>query len=475
MFHKEFYPTQESTLLKMGIDCSNKICYEPHAGKGDIVDYLLKNGAKEVIASEINEDLRHVVSQKCRLIGTDFLDVSAEDISHVQLIVMNPPFSNADEHILHAFEIAPEGCDIIALCNWETLNNTYERTRRQLRAKIDGYGIKSNMGPEFDTAERKTGIDIGMVKLFKPALGGNNSFEGFFMEDDEIEAQGEGILPFNEVRALVQRYVGAMKIFDDLQDCMESLKYTTSALGMTDFTLSVGHNDTVTTKEQFGKALQKKSWVHIINKMGIRKYVTSGMLADINKFVETQTQVRFTERNVYHMIDMIVQTRGENFDKALLKAVDRFTEYTHENRFSHPGWKTNDSHMLNKKFIVDYMAERSGEGMVEIGGYSQRSRAEYLDDLTKSLCYLKGDMYNDSKSFSYMKNLTKEVEDRSGVKSPSRYFKTNTWYDFHDFFEFKVYLKGTMHLRFKNVEDWYILNQRYGKLQGFNLPENMKK
>ena len=30
---------------------------------------------------------------------------------------MNPPFSNADKHILHTYEIAPRGCKIIALCN----------------------------------------------------------------------------------------------------------------------------------------------------------------------------------------------------------------------------------------------------------------------------------------------------------------------------------------------------------------------
>ena len=40
--------------------------------------------------------------------NADFLTVKSEQISHIDFIVMNPPFSNADKHILHAYEIAPE-------------------------------------------------------------------------------------------------------------------------------------------------------------------------------------------------------------------------------------------------------------------------------------------------------------------------------------------------------------------------------
>lgn len=36
MFHKEFYPTPIEVLQLMDIDCVNKVCYEPHAGKGDV-------------------------------------------------------------------------------------------------------------------------------------------------------------------------------------------------------------------------------------------------------------------------------------------------------------------------------------------------------------------------------------------------------------------------------------------------------
>lgn len=52
MFHKEFYPTPIHVLDSMQIDCNGKICLEPQAGKGDIIDYLFSNGATDVLSCE---------------------------------------------------------------------------------------------------------------------------------------------------------------------------------------------------------------------------------------------------------------------------------------------------------------------------------------------------------------------------------------------------------------------------------------
>lgn len=106
MFHPEFYPTPPEVIEMMQLDCQNRIILEPHAGKGNIVDYCLQNGAKEVLSIEINKDLQEIVKQKSSLIGEDFFLCTPDQISHIDAIFMNPPFSNADRHILHAWEIA---------------------------------------------------------------------------------------------------------------------------------------------------------------------------------------------------------------------------------------------------------------------------------------------------------------------------------------------------------------------------------
>lgn len=109
MFNKDFYPTPSDVIerMLMGVDIEDKVILEPSAGKGNIVDYLNANGAREVLACEKDADLAMIVRNKCRLLAMDFLSVQSPDVSHINLIVMNPPFSAEEKHILHAWEIAP--------------------------------------------------------------------------------------------------------------------------------------------------------------------------------------------------------------------------------------------------------------------------------------------------------------------------------------------------------------------------------
>ena len=447
MFHKEFYPTPIDVLQLMQIDCDNKIVLEPHAGKGDIIDFCFNNGAKDVLAIEINEDLQKIVKEKAKLIGSDFLECKPEQISHINLIVMNPPFSNADKHILHAYEIAPDGCEIIALCNYQTIENQY--AYRKLNSLISNYGISSNLGDVFSTAERTTGIDIGLIKLYKPISSNDFQFEGFFMDEEEEEQQGEGIMQYNEVRSLVNRYVDTMKSFDLMKDSIDRINRITSQIGLSEVRLSIGYDKNITDKKEFGKEIQKQSWKHIFNKMNMEKYVTSGVMKDINKFVETQEKVPFTMKNIYKMLEIIVGTRQQTFNRALEEAVDNFTRHTHDNRYMVNGWKTNSGHMLNKKFICEGIVEVSYGGKLQVRYDSYNGRK--INDLVKILCNITAKDYNSIGDIYHLKDIT-----------------SNTWYEWA-FFEVKFFKKGTMHIKFKDLKDWYLLNKAYGELKGFVL------
>lgn len=454
MFHNELYPTPLEAIELMQLDCLDKIILEPSAGFGHIVQYCQNNGAKEVLAIEINENCRAILRDKCNIIGDDFFNCKPEQISHINAIYMNPPFSNADRHILHAWNIAPEGCEIVSLCNYATIENSY--THRQLSSIIKNYGSGTNIGDCFSTAERKTGIDIGLIRLFKPIVSTNFEFEGFFMEEDEEEMQGEGIMQYNEVRALVNRYVGTMKLFDQMRESIDSVNSMISQIGMSNISLSVGYDKTITDKKDFGKLIQKQSWNYIFKKMNMEKYVTSGVMKDINKFVENQEKVPFTMRNIYKMFEIIVGTRQQTFNRALEEAIDNFTKYTHENRFGVEGWKTNSGYMLNKKFIIEGIVGIRYSGGIEIK-YNSYGGSK-IDDLTKVLC-----------------NITAKNYSEIGTLHNSKFenLETNKWYNW-GFFEVKFFKKGTMHLKFKNENDWYLLNKAYGELKGFTLTENYK-
>lgn len=462
MFNSEFFPTPLDAIELMQLECNGKTILEPHAGKGDIVDYCFSNGAKEVLTFEINDDLQEIVRRKSTFIGSDFFECKPEQISHIQAIYMNPPFSNADKHILHAWLIAPEGCEIVSLCNYETIEK--ESRYGKLAKIIHNYGTSENIGDCFSTAERKTGIDIGLIRLFKPVVSKEFEFEGFFMEEDEQELQGEGIMQYNEVKALVNRYVGTMKMFDVMKEEIDSVNLMLKQIGMSSIDIEIGNEKRITTKEQFSKLIQKKSWNYIFHKMNMEKYVTSGVMHDINKFVETQEKVPFTMKNIYKMLQIIVGTREQTFNRALEEAIDNFTRHTHENRFGIEGWKTNAGYMLNKKFICEGIIDSSYNSFsVRYDSYSSRK----IDDLVKVLCNITATNYSDIGAlyrFNYGSN-------NYDITFP---LESNKWYEW-GFFEVKFFKKGTMHVKFKNENDWYMINKAYGELKGFSLPETYKK
>jgi hypothetical protein len=246
-----------------------------------------------------------------------------------------------------------------------------------------------------------------------------------------------------------------MKAFDQMKESIDTINYMTEQIGLSKISLSVGYDKTVTEKAQFGKAIQKQSWNHIFSKMNMAKYVTSGVMKDINKFVETQEKVPFTMKNIYKMLQIIVGTRQETFNRALEEAIDNFTRYTHDNRFSVEGWKTNSGHLLNKKFICEGITEirYSGKIGMKYDTYSTRK----IDDLVKVLCNITARNYSD---IGGLYNAFPEIE-------------SNTWYEW-GFFEVKFFRKGTMHVKFKDLNDWYLINKAYGELKGFSLPENVK-
>ncbi len=143
MFDRDFFPTEDTTTDMMGIDCAGKVVLEPQAGSGNIVSWLKKHGAKKVIVCEKHPDLAKIAKTKGHFLKHDFFDVTAEEISHVQMIVMNPPFSKGIKHVLHAWEICPEGCEVISLINYDNLQNDYSRERQQLLRLIEDYGQSS--------------------------------------------------------------------------------------------------------------------------------------------------------------------------------------------------------------------------------------------------------------------------------------------------------------------------------------------
>jgi len=507
MFDLEFFPTPKDVIERMiiGYDISNKVVLEPSAGSGNIVSYLKQNGAKEVIAAEKNTDLSKILKSKCKVISDDFLTVTSDVISHIQMVVMNPPFSNADEHILHAYNIAPAGCDIIALCNSQTLNNTFSGKRKELQTIIQNYGKAESLGECFSTAERKTYVNISLVTLKKAGQNYESEFEGFFM-DEEVEVQADGIMSYNVVRDLVNRYTGAIKIYDEQLQAAVKMNQLTNGFYSCKMGMSMMEDDKPKSRNEFKKEMQKSGWKFIFAKMNMEKYATQGLRQDINKFVEQQSEIPFTMKNIYRMLDIVVGTTSQRMDKAIIEVFDKLTKHYDDNRYNVAGWKTNSHYLVNRKFIFPNLFSVSFSGGLDIAYYHNSTR-EIIEDLIKALCYITGDNFDNfinlsnfcryryklkNKQGHYIKDVTyggshvhimydsldkiqaaqQRHYDSIIEDSPVYFGEWNDW----GYFRFKAFKKGTGHFEFKDEKLWHLYNQNVARIKGYPLyePKNKK-
>ena len=469
----DFYPTPTNVIntMMLGEDILGKTILEPSAGSGNIVSWLKDNGAAEVIACEKDKTLQKLLAGKCELISDDFLSVTSDQVSHVDYIVMNPPFSDGIRHIKHAFDIAPTGCTVISLCNSSNLERRYSSERQELYELVELYGCSEYLGTVFDTAERKTNVGVSLIKLYKTGEDEDEFASYFFSNEDDLldRNETEGIVQYNVVRDMVNRYTSAVKLFDETMEAANKIndvaKFSDSKFDYVPIrfaTVDTNGNAVNISRQQYKKQLQKYYWRIIFNKLNMEKYATNGLREQINKFVEKQVNVPFTMHNIYQVINMVVQTTGQRMDKALLEAFDLICSFSAENSTAGEKWKTNSNYMINRKFIVPYMTDYDARysTLNEYMSMNYSGNVTRIEDVIKALCYITGTNYDNItnlRDFVYRSNLS-----------------YGTWYEW-SFFRIKGFKKGTMHFEFLDEDVWIKFNQQVAKQRGWVLPKKSKR
>lgn len=468
LFNRDFYPTPHEVIEQMLSlsDIRGKIILEPSAGSGNIVDFLQKNGAKKVIACEINTKLQAIIAGKCELIASDFLTVTPDMISHIDMIVMNPPFSVEEAHILHAWDIAPEGCEIISLCNSSLLSRNYYERREKIRELIDNNGNSQCLGEVFKTAERQTSVDVSVIRLYKPRTG-EHEFDDFFDMTEDDEPNTQGIVRYSYVQDIVSKYKDAVELFDTVMEGNNRMNELCNSMGVQPIVFGArkvqdvnSYSSGAITRDVFKKTLQKSLWRHVFNQFGMGKYVTRKVIDDLNRAIELASDMPFTMKNIYRLAQNLVATHGERMNQTLVEAFDYICSLSSENSTAGEKWKTNSDYMINRRFIVPYITNydknfRIYEHVYLSCGY----HVERIEDILKALCYVTGTDYSDCTSLStFVRQMNMEW---------------GKWY-YWDFFKIKAFKKGTMHFEFQDEDTWYKFNQAVARVKGWQLPKQHK-
>lgn len=493
IFNTEFYPTPDSVTRQMVAPYLKKLnklqILEPSAGSGSILDCITKgidyySARKEnVYAIEQDPELTYILQGKgYKILANDFL--CYKPIHSFDLIVMNPPFSNGDEHLLHAWEIIHTG-DIVCLLNAETINNPYTQRRKLLKQIIEQNGTVEYLGSCFKSASRKTDVEIAMVRLHKQQE--DQRWHIDFNDDAKTEANpdfSEAVTSGTElaINDKVGTYLHAWKKAQEA--AIEFIKarkkldfYVTAFMPTEDVSKLVNEqlrtfkgspNDMQAAYNVFLNTAKSRAWKEIISNLGMNKYMTANLRETFDQFCEAQGAYELNRENIWNLVQFVCLNSQNIMKKAVADVYDTFCRFHKDNTVHTEGWKTNSPFKVNKKVILPgfvsagYNWERFGCSKyfsTEFGRY------KHYEDIDKVMCYLSGlnydclDTLKEGVKIGYgIEHKPEDYKHLSLQKAITFVKPGDSSLHESEFFYFRCYKKGTLHIIFKSEDLWARFN-----------------
>lgn len=192
---------------------------------------------------------------------------------------------------------------------------------------------------------------------------------------------------------------------------------------------------------------QGEAWEAMLNNARISNLMTERMRREFETFRNQQSQRSFTRENIFQLIETLLVSRKNIQDQCVQDVFDLFCRFDDKNRLygnTGVGWKTNDAHRVNRKVIVPHLIEYSFNHF----SVSYGRNYESLDDIDKALCTVAG------KSFDAILTLRDSL---SRAFAP-RGFPSQRDSGTSEFFDWRAYKKGTLHLVFRDETVWERFN-----------------
>lgn len=459
MLGTEFYPTPSELIDKMlaKVSFENvRSVLEPSAGKGDIASRIRerhspRHRAKMSIDTiEIDENLRHILKgNKFNVVHDDFL--SFRTFKRYDLIVMNPPFSEGDKHLMKALNLMKHGGQIVCLLNAATLRNPYTMLRKELVKRLEELdGDIEYLPGAFAEAERKTNVEIAMVKVVLPKMLGQNIILDHLkkaapLEEEEAAAPNQ-IIPGDRIHGLVCQYnaelAAGMALLDSYQGMSHLLLRSKnhgvySSGSIVEFNIR-GGKDGSDTRNKYLEAVRYKYWEELFSSDEIRNRLTSNLQEELSSRLDEFMDYDFSFFNIFQLLMDLSKQTSNGIENTILKLFDDFIRYSMEDKTNvhlYNGWKTNSCYKVGRKVIVPYLqAWDEHFGSYRPESYTLMRR---LADIEKVFDFLDGKRTMDI-------SLRGALEDAkaNGVSRgiPTKYFLIS------------FYKKGTCHLEFLNPD-----------------------
>ena len=375
------------------------------------------------------------------------------------LIVMNPPFSNGDEHLLKAIEMqSRSGGAIRCVLNAETLLNPYTNRRKLLCTKLESLGADvSFIDNGFAAGERKTDVRCAIVKINVPIEKRESEIFERLKKAEHIEdTEPDEVTDLTvadfleqivsrfrvEVAAgmeLIREYI-AMRPY--ILDRIEESSYSYPTM-----TLCVGDpkkrfSGDLPNINEFVRATRLKYWEALFSNKKFVGKLTSNLQDKYRSMVDRMKEYDFTLFNIQQIATEMNAEMCQGIEDTIVALFDRMTvAHTYypecaKNAHYFNGWKTNKAHKVNGKVILPVNGLHSSYSW-DKDAFCLNTAESTISDIEKVFEYLDGNMTAEVD----LHNVLKNAHDNCQTKNiPCK------------FFDVTLYKKGTMHIKFRNQE-----------------------
>lgn len=388
------------------------------------------------------------------IIHDDFLTFDSR--KNYDLILMNPPFSNGDEHLLKAIEMqSRSGGDIRCILNAETLRNPFNNRRRFLAKKLQELGADVAFLTEaFTEAERKTDVDIAIVKVSIPEPTRSSNIYDRLRAAAEVEETDYSDVTDLTVADFMTRIVSHYNVEVDagltlIREYKALSPYILGSLSKDDrynapnLTLVVGTADrhAKLSENKFIELTRQKYWNALFTNKEFVGQLTSNLREKYRNEVGKMSAYDFTMFNIQQIVTQMNAEMGQGIQDTIVKLFDRMTEQhswypeCEKNTHYFNGWKTNKVHKINSKVILPVNGMFSTYSWDKDKAFHLGNAEKVISDIEKVFDYLDGNM---TASVDLHGVLSRAHEIGQTKNIPCKYFDVT------------LYKKGTMHIKFRN-------------------------
>ena len=390
-----------------------------------------------------------------KIVHNDFMTFASK--KHYDLILMNPPFANGDEHLMKAIQMQSEnGGKILCILNAETLLNLYSNKRKFLMNTLNDLGAKIQFVDNgFSDAERQTDVRVALIYIDIPEPEHHSEIYEKFQKAKEYKESTEGnsskLTTTNFLEDLIAQYNEEMELGLALIDEFNALlpylnrNVVGDAGNYSNLSLKVGNEAvgyTDSPKNKFINLTRHKYWTSLLNNEKFTGMLTKNLKDKYSSMISKFAEYDFTMFNIQTLMNDMNSSLQDGIEKTILDLFDKMSAkfaYIPEmesNTYLYNGWKTNKAHKVGKRVILPCNGAFS-DWKWDKNPLNVYNCVELLSDMQKALNYLDGGQTDD---INLNVAITKARDECNYKKIETKYFYVT------------FYKKGTMHCIWKNEE-----------------------